>query len=110
MVLSRTAAYRYHAGALNHVSALQFGGSTHCPVEPADALWSHRNARRCFRAWQLSDWRRHGPIRIRLLAAGWGDRDPSRRHAWAGLGNFQVAASITLPECYNSATASVRGK
>ena len=43
MVLSRTAACRYHARAFDYLSPYYLGGSTHCAVKPADAFRGHRD-------------------------------------------------------------------
>ena len=40
----------------------QFGGSTHCTVEPADAVHGHRGNRHYFLACRLSDRHLHGAM------------------------------------------------
>ena len=108
VVLSRTPAYRYHIGAVNHFCARQFRCSTHCAVEPADALQRHRDDRRCFLGCRLFDRHRHGAIEIWLLGSGWRQRDPGHHQVRTDVVDLAVAAAVTLPQHAHMAPADFR--
>ena len=91
VVLSRTAACRYHARALRYLSVCQLDGSIHCAVEPADAFRRDRDHLYCFPPCRLSDWRWHGSFGIWLLGSGRRLCNPGRPQACASLAIFGVA-------------------